>query len=411
MFLYYLFVVICSQIIAIPFFFEFTRKVWWYVIPLVISSSTIFAILAQDIKSFLTKDTFSMSFKYLIGLVFLNIFWFFEDMMQFFAIGQNGLIINCFADIIIIILSLLLLGMKLNEIKCTPAFFIKHNDTKRKNALSFLVNNLKEMKQEDILYIDIIKKGISENENFFIEMNDGDKYQVKLRKLRRYNLQHSKKIFRIIENESILYFDKKTGSYIKKWIKGHELLPWEANNTNTIKFVAKEIEKFHHPPNLVNGVKKFQGYEIKDSNFSEFDEKITIAYKNLVLRYKKLANVFSHNSLWRKNIIINSSRAFFLDEDDASMNNKYWDFANYIRAEGLGKNEIKKFVKYANLYESTLIDMCYINSVWFYNYIKNEFDATRKINKILKKTKKTILKFFKMVVQTELEKRIFKKIE
>jgi hypothetical protein len=93
------------------------------------------------------------------------------------------------------------------------------------------------------------------------------------------------------------------------------------------------------------------------------------------------------------------------------MNNKYWDFANYIRAENLGHSEIKKFVRYANLYESTLIDMCYINAVWFYNYLIEEFDSCQKNRNLLFKTKKIIHRYLKLVIQTELEKRIFRKIE
>ncbi|MDR0752920.1 MAG: hypothetical protein LBF02_02335 [Mycoplasmataceae bacterium] len=412
MFLYFLIVFISSQLLAIPFFIGgVVSDIWWFIIPVIISLGLVLGILGQDIKSFLTKDTFSLSFKYLIGLFFLNIFWFCEDTAQLFTIGEKGLIANCVSDIIVIFLGLFLIFLKLQEIKCTIPYILKHNDTKKISALDFILKNIKTLQKDDILYIVNIKSRISKNLNFFIETKKNEKFQVKLKKLKRNELAQKSKIFKILKDNNLLFFDKETGSYIKKWTYGHELLKWEAGSTKTLKKVAAEIEKFHHPPNLVNGVKRFEGFDIRESNFENFDEKIIIAYKNLIKRYRKLANVFSHQSLWRKNIIINYKRVFFLDEDDACMNNKYWDFANYIRAENLGHSEIKKFVRYANLYESTLIDMCYINAVWFYNYLIEEFDSCQKNRNLLFKTKKIIHRYLKLVIQTELEKRIFRKIE
>jgi hypothetical protein len=82
--------------------------------------------------------------------------------------------------------------------------------------LDFILKNIKTLQKDDILYIVNIKSRISKNLNFFIETKKNEKFQVKLKKLKRNELAQKSKIFKILKDNNLLFFDKETGSYIKK---------------------------------------------------------------------------------------------------------------------------------------------------------------------------------------------------
>jgi len=415
---WYIFIVlICSQIFAIPFYFRAVSEYWWFVNPILVGLAAICAIGGQNIKAIVTKDTYSLSFKYLLGLSLLNIFWFAEDLFQFFVVGEDGLQFVCLADLICLALTILLFFVKFKEIKCTTPYILKHHVRDKVIPLNFFLNHTKKLEEKDVLYVENLKGGITNNDNYLIELQDDTKYQIKIKYRRdKKMISNCYKVNKIINDPNITYFDKETGSYIKKWIPGHELYKWEAGSTRMLRRVAEEIEKFHKLKKTnVKGLLKHDYYEsISKQNFSDFDEKILTAYYNLVKRFENQALVFSHNDLNHRNIIVKSRKIAFIDTEWTCLNNKYWDYANYIREENLTKKEIIKFANYASIDLSKLIEMYFINSVYCYNWISDlDFDNSSKLRGLKYRNKciKSMLRSFEMVKINELNKKLFKEIE
>jgi thiamine kinase-like enzyme len=118
-----------------------------------------------------------------------------------------------------------------------------------------------------------------------------------------------------------------------------------------------------------------------------------LKYKNLVLKYKNLKKIISHNDLSSENLLWNQKEhsVYFIDYEWGRMNNIYWDFANFIRETNLKKQSIDYLCKNNKLKRDVLMDFVYI----CINYAYQWTFAMPQTKKILTYRKKILAKLQK----------------
>ena len=154
----------------------------------------------------------------------------------------------------------------------------------------------------------------------------------------------------VIENISkknvtpnILFYEKKIGLLI------YEYIEIESKNkiVKNIQRIGEQLKKFHQ----IKFNKRTKTYK---DQFNLYINKLNSESKNNYLKeaielfndlkLHENENVFSHNDLNAKNILMSKNNIFFIDFEYSSINNKYFDISKIIDSLNLNNSEISKFL-------------------------------------------------------------------
>ncbi len=192
-----------------------------------------------------------------------------------------------------------------------------------------------------------------ETSEIFLGEFNGRKSIFKLAKRNNFNLIINEYLKSgVIENISkknvtpnILFYEKKIGLLI------YEYIEIESKNkvVKNIQSIGEQLKKFHQ----IKFNKRTKTYK---DQFNLYINKLNSESKNnylkeaielfndLKVHENENENVFSHNDLNAKNILMSKNNIFFIDFEYSSINNKYFDISKIIDSLNLNNSEISKFL-------------------------------------------------------------------
>ncbi len=190
-----------------------------------------------------------------------------------------------------------------------------------------------------------------ETSEIFLGEFNGRKSIFKLAKRNNFNLIINEYLKSgVIENISkknvtpnILFYEKKIGLLIYEYIEK------ESKNkiVKNIQSIGEQLKKFHQ----IKFNKRTKTYK---DQFNLYINKLNSESKNNYLKeaielfndlkVHENENVFSHNDLNAKNILMSKNNIFFIDFEYSSINNKYFDISKIIDSLNLNNSEISKFL-------------------------------------------------------------------
>lgn len=234
----------------------------------------------------------------------------------------------------------------------------------KNKALDLFLKQTKYTKS-DIKEFNPIHKGFT-NISYFVTTNDNKSYQVRLGNAVEIIDRNNELLFLKygIENQ-FLYFNNKNGNAIKKWIPGHNPTNQEINSDAFLKAFAATLKKLHSAPISKNMIK--HEYELY-LNQAKLSKKHLVKYTSLLIKYKDMKFVLSHNDLNADNLLFDGKKVTFIDFEWARINFDYWDCANFIRECKLPDRSIKKLAKYCNLDYNILMDWIYLCTNFAYQW-------------------------------------------
>ncbi|MGL4951698.1 MAG: phosphotransferase family protein, partial [Mycoplasma sp.] len=145
-------------------------------------------------------------------------------------------------------------------------------------------------------------------------------------------------------NKDYIYFNKKNGDYIGRWIDGNNNPKWTSDLINVI---SNEVKKIHQLDLSIDEFNNFQYWKIFEK--SKYFNKYKDIYIDLIKKYSDLEKIVCHCDLNPWNILINENNELILiDFERVKMNTKYWDFANLAR-ETMSIEQIKYLCSVNNL--------------------------------------------------------------
>ena len=214
------------------------------------------------------------------------------------------------------------------------------------------MNTLEIILNERNLNFKIFKKiNDGETSEIFLGEFNGRKSIFKLTKRNNFNLIINEYLKSgVIENISkknvtpnILFYEKKIGLLIYEYIEK------ESKNkiVKNIQSIGEQLKKFHQ----IKFNKRTKTYK---DQFNLYINKLNSESKNNYLKdaielfndlkVHENENVFSHNDLNAKNILMSKNNIFFIDFEYSSINNKYFDISKIIDSLNLNNSEISKFL-------------------------------------------------------------------
>ena len=215
------------------------------------------------------------------------------------------------------------------------------------NALEIILN------ERDFNFKIFKKINDGETSEIFLGEFNGRKSIFKLTKRNNFNLIINEYLKSgVIENISkknvtpnILFYEKKIGLLI------YEYIEIESKNkiVKNIQSIGEQLKKFHQ----IKFNKRTKTYK---DQFNLYINKLNSESKNnylkeaielfndLKVHENENENVFSHNDLNAKNILMSKNNIFFIDFEYSSINNKYFDISKIIDSLNLNNSEISKFL-------------------------------------------------------------------
>lgn len=271
----------------------------------------------------------------------------------------------------------------------------------KQNAINLFIKFYRnKYKKEDIIKIKKIHNGFT-NISFYFKLNNGSEFQVRLGRnndiVDRVNEVNALKI---INNDSYLYYDVKSGNSIKKWIKGRTL----NKNDLTNEILAKIIKKIYEFQNIkpTPGLLKHDYYSFYSNGRTP--KKYLDAYKKIVEKVSTTSWGFSHNDLNLENMLIdNDSNIHFIDFEWSRINHPYWDFANLIKETLWSYSKIVNFSKIAKLNLKLLVEITFVAICFSYQWTySNSFSFKILIYRL--KMYMKMIHFYKMLKKVILSR-------
>lgn len=239
------------------------------------------------------------------------------------------------------------------------------------------------------------------NHSFLFSVKHDEKYQVRIplagdlidRKCEYYCLK-------AVKDNNFVYFDKKTGIAVKKWIEG------ENPNKKTYKsqwfndLLFEQISKLHN-------VKLPKSYKVKPINFDAYNKYLPYLkfeyqrkYLCLLDRRRNEPLVLTHSDINPLNIIYDGQKIHLIDYEWCCLASQYWDFANWIRETGISLDKIDMSGYIKNFDKEKLSDYVFLSSVFAHLWAQT-MPPSRRILKYRKKTMKQIKKSYRYVIHHE----------
>lgn len=204
----------------------------------------------------------------------------------------------------------------------------------------------KHYKESDIIDVKLLSDGFT-NVTCFLETKNHDKFAVRIGN-ELINRKNEWLYIILTKNTDYIYYNISNGNAIKKWIDGTTATKQECLDQSILIQVCDEIKKIQSIESS-----EIQEMSIKDyyqfMSIAQIDNEIKEAYKKLLNKYKNLELVIAHNDIRPANIIVkkhdDKKKIHIIDYEWSSLNNKYWDLANYIREIEYPFNEIETIIK------------------------------------------------------------------
>lgn len=253
-----------------------------------------------------------------------------------------------------------------------------------------IIKKINLFKSEDIQKITKIVEGYSNN-CFMIELKNQKKYFYReaIERIQTPRKQEAY-IAKLVNDETIIWYDKITGNMLRTWINGVTNFEW--HQPEIVKFVEK-VKKLHHLKYDKTKIIKHDNY-IKPGILNDIMAK---KYNELIIKYQNLPLFFCHNDLNPGNILLGEDNKIHLfDYEWSRINSVYWDLANFSR-ETLNETQMLFLIKtYKNLDKAIFKDFLFITSCFalywaslqdqneekITSYIKHLYQRLEVINKI-----------------------------
>ena len=269
-----------------------------------------------------------------------------------------------------------------------------------------LINKAKELffhntkyRQEDIADIKQIHNGYV-NISFLFILKNQVKYQIRLSSgVKLVNRKAEYEILKLTKNEDFIYYDKKTGNAIKKWIDGSHPNKKEILKRKFIKNLVGEIKKLHNIKITSTSIPKID-YGLYNKNIDKLDSNIKSCYLKLLDKYQNLPLVINHSDINSQNLIVDKKfNVHLIDWEWTTLNNDYWDYANFIREEYIPINKIKLFTRYnkkldINILQDHIFICCTFALLW--THAMDQTDKIKQYNqKLIKQVNMYCNHFYK----------------
>lgn len=238
----------------------------------------------------------------------------------------------------------------------------------KQKSIDLFLSKMSKYSINDIKEIELLNGGFT-NHCYYFELLDKKKYFVRIgnSKINRTNEYSYLKASREIKNYK--YYDFDSGDAIKKWVVGKASTFTECLDIKIFSKITKQIKK-------IQSIKLEKIPNVKVRDFYQF---LTIAkvdqiylekYKEIIEKYKYLDLVLSHNDIRPSNILINKSKVTIIDFEWCTLNNRYWDLANFVRELEFPLNELKIiFTKYFKKLDFKILqDMIFATTCFAYQW-------------------------------------------
>lgn len=244
------------------------------------------------------------------------------------------------------------------------------------------------------------------NQSFVVEYENGKKYQVRLPHCGDLiNRSSEYQILTLVGQKKLFsYFDIKTGTAVKEWIKGStpyipSLRKWKYTDD-----LFSKIKKLHSLP--LPSKHSFTIFNLNAYNENLFRLKLKYQTKflEIVDLYRDDSMVLNHTDINSQNLIISKSgRITMIDFEWCGLASDYWDYANFIREEGIRYTHIEwdKYIRDFDM--GKLKNYIYASAVLAYLWTW-AMPQTKKIIRYRRKTLRQVYHYAHGVVDNEIKK-------
>lgn len=220
------------------------------------------------------------------------------------------------------------------------------------NPKSFAIKLLNEVikdKNGEIKTIKPIHNGYT-NQSFYVEYANGKKYQVRIPHCGDLiNRTNEYQVLTMTGQKDIFpYFDIKTGIAIKKWLPGSNPKIKVLKVWKHVDQLFAKIKALHNMPLPTKHSLKPLNLDAYNENLFHLKLKYQTKYLEIVDLYRDDPMVLNHTDINSQNILIDDNDSIrIIDFEWCGLASDYWDYANFIREEGLRYSHLdwEKYIK------------------------------------------------------------------
>ena len=201
------------------------------------------------------------------------------------------------------------------------------------------------------------------NSSFLVTLTNKKMYVVRIpTNLSLIDREKEHQVLKKLNNDKDIYFDKKSGIYVKEWIDG--VNPVISKKWKYIDQLFTFIKKLHSVQ--LSGLSKLKSLTLSNKNLKTLRPNISKLYLSLIKKYKKDKLVLNHCDINASNIIQNGTQLYVIDYEWSALANDYWDYANFIRETKIDFKKIKwdKYIQNFDL--SKLLNFIFMTTVYAY---------------------------------------------
>lgn len=223
-------------------------------------------------------------------------------------------------------------------------------------------------KNGEVSSIKPIHRGYT-NFSYIVQFENGKTYQVRLPHCGDLiNRANEYQVLSLMDDDSFVYFDVKTGIAVKKWIDGkNPRIPfrrkWKLGDQ-----LFGLIKKLHDKPLPADSKFKKINFDVYNQNLYRLKLAYQAKFLSLIDQYKTDEVVLSHTDINRQNMIQDKQdKLYLIDYEWCGLASDYWDFANFIRESRILWYKDVDWKKYiANFDMQKLKNYIFVCSVYAY---------------------------------------------
>lgn len=237
----------------------------------------------------------------------------------------------------------------------------------QKQALE-LIKKYLDKKYGKMVSMEPIHNGYT-NQSWLVTYSTNRKFQVRIaHALTNIDRSAELQVLKLVGDNSFIYFDKKTGNAIKRWIEGKNPRIWKIFKWSRIDELFSKIKKIHQTKLPKRSLVKKLDFEAYNSNLFRLKFKYQTKFLSILDTYRDDVRVLSHTDINPLNIIVgDDGKLHLIDYEWAGLVSEYWDYANFIRETGIGWYDKLDWSKYIDHFSmDKLKDYIFAASVYAY---------------------------------------------
>lgn len=239
------------------------------------------------------------------------------------------------------------------------------------------------------------------NFSFLFVLDNDKKYQVRIPHSEDWiDRSVEYKALELTRRNYFVYFDKKTGIAVKKWIEGSAPVKGVYKSIAFNDMLFNEIKKIHKVK--INGRMKFKpiNFDAYNSHLHFLRFEYQRKYLCLLDRRRNEPLVLTHSDINPLNVIYDGNKITIIDFEWSCLASEYWDYANWVRETNLNIDKIdwKKYID--NFDKEKLSDFIFLSAVFAHLWAQ-EMPTTKAMIKYRRKTMKQLKKAYKYVIHHE----------